>query len=264
MDFEYGPRLPRILCLHGGGTSAAIFKIQTRYLQWAMAQSFEFVFLDAPWPSQPGPGVTPCFEEMGPFYRWERPSDYVPNDDAPSPPKLDILPTLRRVLQSEGGEWAGVLGFSQGGRVAAGLLRECQEGLLDDLLPPGEKFRFGLLCGASYPPIYITEEGRRRWSHPPTRPLLTPQGQPMDGKEHRVFDPSLEGAIVGIPSIHVQGMRDPVLDMSKMLLRCFDQRGRKHFLLDIGHHLPKSNEQNRLIVSSVLEAYRREVETRAG
>ena len=263
MDFEYAPRLPRVLCLHGGGTSAAIFKIQTRYLQWSLGKTFEFVFFDAPWPSPPGPGVVPVFEEMGPFFRWAKPDDYEVEEIEPAPPKLEDL--LRRVLRSDGGEWVGVMGFSQGGRLAAGLLRECQEGFLDDWLPAGETFKFGLLSGASYPPIYCSAKARQQWPHPPSRPIMHGNERVANGifgsqKEHRVWDEALD-SVVRVPSIHIQGMRDPVLDMSKLLLRCFDERRRKLFLLDIGHHLPKAKEQNRLIADAILEAYRGELDS---
>ena len=195
------------------------------------------MYLDAPWPSQPGPGVVPVFEEMGPFFRWIKPDDYATNENEPPPPKLRDL--LRRVFQDSGGEWVGLIGFSQGGRLAAGLLRECQEGLLDDMFRPGERFRFGLFSGASYPPIYTSDEVAARWPHPPPQPTSTSAGIVGNGvyshqKEHRTWDDALEGAI-RIPSIHIQGLRDPVIDMSKLLLRCFDEQTRKVFLLDIGH-----------------------------
>ena len=89
----------------------------------------------------------PVFEDMGPFYRWVNPDEASAVETLREPPSLEEI--LKPVLQSYGGEWGGVLGFSQGGRFATGLLRESQEGLLDHLLPPGERFQFGILCGAS-------------------------------------------------------------------------------------------------------------------
>ena len=134
------------------------------------------------------------------------------------------------------------MGFSQGGRLAAGLLRESQEGLLDDIFWPGEGFRFGLFSGASYPPIYASDKGAARWPHSPpqlvsTSPITVGSGVYSHQREHRPWDDTLEGA-VRKPSIHIQGLWDPVLDMSKLLLRCFDEQTRKVFLLDIGHRKP--------------------------
>jgi hypothetical protein len=62
--------LPRILCLHGGGVSGQIFRIQTARLRNALRDHFTFFFVDAPFPAEPGPGVLPFFEGCGPYYKW--------------------------------------------------------------------------------------------------------------------------------------------------------------------------------------------------
>ena len=228
-----------------------------RYVQWSLGHAFEFVFLDAPWESGPGPGVNPVFQEMGPYFRWAVPDGYVPSKNEPAPSSLEQR--LRSVLQSDGGEWIGVLGFSQGGKLAAGMMRECEEGLLDGMLPPGQRFKFGLLAGASYPPLYATQKANELWRHPQPRPIQMTPSRTGGGNgglmEHRtLWDDTLAGAI-RTPSIHVQGLDDPVLDMSKMLFRCFDERTRKVFLFDIGHYLPKEKEDNRLVAEAVFDAY---------
>lgn len=64
---------PRILCLHGGGTSATIFAVQTIRLR-RLLPHFEFVFLSGPFASGPGPGVLPYFDGMDPYFRWRRAS----------------------------------------------------------------------------------------------------------------------------------------------------------------------------------------------
>jgi pimeloyl-ACP methyl ester carboxylesterase len=64
---------PRILCLHGGGTSATVFAIQTIRLR-RLLPNFEFIFLSGPFESGPGPGVLPYFEGMDPYFRWRRAS----------------------------------------------------------------------------------------------------------------------------------------------------------------------------------------------
>src|SRR5271169_5143167 len=62
--------LPTILCLHGHGTSATIFEAQTRNIRSALRSQFKFVYIDAPYESEPGPGVLPCFADSGPYYTW--------------------------------------------------------------------------------------------------------------------------------------------------------------------------------------------------
>ncbi|KAL8724354.1 MAG: hypothetical protein Q9181_006865, partial [Wetmoreana brouardii] len=110
--------LPCLLCLHGGGTSAYIFNIQTRRLQRALAKHFRFVFVDAPFECPAGPGVLPFFEGLGPYRRWidENGSD-----------EDKVRPLIRKTIAEDGGNFVGVLGFSQGARLALGLLHEKEE-----------------------------------------------------------------------------------------------------------------------------------------
>ncbi len=61
--------LPRVLCLHGGDTSAMIFSMQTQVIQHALRQRFRFVFVDSLSRTIPGPGVMPFFEGCGPSWR---------------------------------------------------------------------------------------------------------------------------------------------------------------------------------------------------
>ena len=49
--------LPAILCLHGYGTNAAIFRYQLRHITQALTVIFRFIFVEAPFHvQQPGPG----------------------------------------------------------------------------------------------------------------------------------------------------------------------------------------------------------------
>ena len=132
--------------LHGGGVSGSIFTIQTRKVVWKLKPQFDLVFLDAPWVCPPGPGVLPVFADAGPFYRWAR---WHETEDGNK-----LADRLREVLSKPGGEWVGVLGFSQGGRLASGLCWEQQhlENGLDYLIP-GLKFKFAVLVGAAWPLI---------------------------------------------------------------------------------------------------------------
>lgn len=74
------PPRPRkaLLCVHGAGGSAAIFRVQTAKVRMALRQEFEFVFATAPFVSDAGPGVLPMFQGMGPYYSWFQ------NDDGSS------------------------------------------------------------------------------------------------------------------------------------------------------------------------------------
>ena len=70
--------LPRILCLHGGGVTGAIFKAQFRSFLRALGDNFRFVFVDAPFFCDEGVGVAPVYSDWGPFRRWFR---WLPTHD---------------------------------------------------------------------------------------------------------------------------------------------------------------------------------------
>ncbi|KUI64942.1 Esterase LovG [Cytospora mali] len=61
---------PVLLLLHGAGSSAAIFRIQTHFLAKALSPYFDLVYVDAPLRSAPGPGILPYFQGMEAYYRW--------------------------------------------------------------------------------------------------------------------------------------------------------------------------------------------------
>ncbi|CAG8888046.1 unnamed protein product [Penicillium egyptiacum] len=49
--------LPRILCLHGGGSNAHIFKTQCRVVSRMLEPYLRFAYAEAPLDSMPGPDV---------------------------------------------------------------------------------------------------------------------------------------------------------------------------------------------------------------
>ncbi|EHK97152.1 hypothetical protein M7I_7106 [Glarea lozoyensis 74030] len=57
--------LPRIMCLHGGGTNAKIFRMQCRALIAQLKSEFRFVFAEAPFISEAGPDVMRLIEWNG-------------------------------------------------------------------------------------------------------------------------------------------------------------------------------------------------------
>lgn len=61
---------PVLLLLHGAGSSAAIFRIQTHFLAKALSPYFDLIYVDAPLRSTPGPGILPYFQGMDAYYRW--------------------------------------------------------------------------------------------------------------------------------------------------------------------------------------------------
>jgi predicted amidohydrolase len=64
--------LPRILCLHGGGTNARIFKAQCRRIIAQLDTEFRFFFAEAAFLSDAGSDVLLVYSQWGPFKRWLR------------------------------------------------------------------------------------------------------------------------------------------------------------------------------------------------
>ncbi|KAL4786940.1 serine hydrolase FSH [Aspergillus varians] len=96
--------MPRILCLHGHGTSDTIFKSQTAAFRSKLPPSYTFDFLCAPFPSAPAPGIKAIYPDS-PTYTWYRTQTTSALRDA-----------HRWVLQHvrKHGPYDAVMGFSQG------------------------------------------------------------------------------------------------------------------------------------------------------
>lgn len=232
---------PVIICLHGGGTNGSIFNIQTIRLQRALEGVFEFEFLDALVESPPGPGVMPYFEGGGPFYRW---GDHASGALNPGvKPKISAV--ISSILHGTGEhassgprEVVGVLGFSQGGRCAAGLLLEQELGVA---LSPEEGFRgfqFGVFLNSTSPPLL-------------SKAL---------GAEERARRVHLRG-------VHVVGTDDPWRDEGvKLHSESFDPESNVLIELHCGHRLPIEQEDTDRIVTEIKrvwdEVRGREAETR--
>lgn len=116
--------LPRILCLHGGGVNAKVFRWQCRsIIRSGLTPHFRFVFADGPFECDPHPAIVTVYGEHGPFYRWLR---WLEDHEEVSAHETcrSILGGLQKVMDSDEGtgEWVGVLGFSQGAKIAGSLL----------------------------------------------------------------------------------------------------------------------------------------------
>ncbi|ORY03828.1 serine hydrolase FSH [Clohesyomyces aquaticus] len=126
-------KLPRILCLHGKlgvGSNADVLFLQTRTLRSQLDTTFRFVFANGPFFCEPGPGMLPAYGGAEPFRRWLRWS----SKHRVLKPKSH-LEALRKCIEDAmddddqagaTGAWVGLLGFSQGARLAASILFESQ------------------------------------------------------------------------------------------------------------------------------------------
>lgn len=232
MSTEEDSQLPRILCLHGGGTSSLIFTFQTRRLVKFLRPHFRLTFIDAPNECAPGPGVLPFFEGAGPYYQW-----ISRNEKEEEQVRKRIEEALGKD-DGGAGPFVGVIGFSQGARVAAGLLHQAQDRKGDGLITG---LRFVVLMNGSYPPL------RQSSSPSTTFPRLSEHIQREWNDQH-------EG-VIHTPSIHVHGSRDSALPLSKLLAKCFDPSSTTVLEYDNGHHLPVSDDDTKVIADHILGVY---------
>ncbi|KAI1333057.1 serine hydrolase FSH [Xylariaceae sp. FL0255] len=127
---------PKILCLHGSGTNAAIFHIQSIRLGRLLQSRFELVFVDGFYECPPGPEVLPFFEGMEPYMKWIH--DIDGKDSRP----WDDLDRLVEIYNTKG-PFVGILGFSQGAKASTHLLHWLEQ--------RGNQLDFAVLFGGTVP-----------------------------------------------------------------------------------------------------------------
>ncbi|KAF2235382.1 citrinin biosynthesis oxidoreductase CtnB [Viridothelium virens] len=244
--------LPRILCLHGGGTNASIFRAQCRILRRHLEHSFRLVFPDAPYLSKPGPDVTSVYADWGPFRSWMKPQPDTAT--APTPFSIPVIAAIDASLDDAmraddeagaTGEWVGLLGFSQGAKLAASLLLREQDrmdnaGLTDQsrLLKSSSSrvpmFRFAILLAGRGPLV-----------------TLDPEIQTFAESKAEVQE-----AILQLPTVHVHGLRDEGLKMHRELRnRCCTKESTTLVEWDGDHRVPIKAEDVEAIVAALMSAH---------
>ncbi|KAI1166052.1 serine hydrolase FSH [Nemania serpens] len=217
---------PRILCLHGGGTNARIFRAQCRIVSRFLEPHFRLAFAEAPYLSSAGPDVVAVYASEGPFKRWLRwlPAHEKLEDEVAV---RDIDNSLKKAMddddaQGADGPWVGLLGFSQGAKLAMSLLfrqqqrvsrraergNEGKAGEAGDGIYDGWKF---VVVLAGRAPLVNLEPGIFRSSllSEPSEISLsgTPDLMEMASGRH----------VLRLPSIHVHGLADPGLHLHQQL-----------------------------------------------
>ena len=211
--------LPTILCLHGTGTSGSIFSAQTRNLRSALRSQFKFIFIDAPYPSLPGPGVVPAYVDSGPFYSWFSPHA---NDSLES--VAEEFENCNQHIKNELAELGvepssitAVMGFSQGTIVASMLLGQAQYHSVEwastnvsiaDV--PWAGLRFGVLLSCSCSDGVVT---------------------------------AFMGKKLQLPCVHLHGLQDPFLEHARMLhTKIYQATSSDVVEFDGGHNIPGSKK----------------------
>ncbi|KAL4893535.1 serine hydrolase FSH [Aspergillus ambiguus] len=202
--------LPRILCLHGGGTNARIFRMQCRVFEKRLGRSFRLVYAQAPFTTiEPGPDVTSVYKDYGPFRVWLR-DHRMPGVWTSQGVATGIDAALAQAIATDDakgatGDWVGLFGFSQGAKVAASILYRQQKCGLTS-------FRFAVLFAGRGPLVWLMPD------LPKPHGLVDAEA-PSTHPAPAWLNLGSSGDMLQLPTIHVHGLKDPVLDRHRELLR---------------------------------------------
>lgn len=212
----------------------------------------------APIESDAGPGILPFFDGCGPFYRWVLPTDKI--DASTAPPSRPMLPEVSSLIhaavtraQARGSPVVGAIGFSQGTRVVAGLLKATQ--IYRELAKEGKAqglewldFRFGLSVCSSFPPLVLPEA---------VREAVEKAGWEAERREE------VMGGRIRVPALHVLGAQDEWAYAGRMLVgsayemevepREVVEEGKSGvYKFEIGHHYPVATEDTEKVAKWVV------------
>jgi hypothetical protein len=203
----------------------------------------------APFTCPAGPGILPFFDGCGPFKRWLPPSEQITlevmrlgtSSAAMSPEVESLVRSTVLRIQASGGRVVGLIGFSQGTKVVAGLLRASEyrrEHGIQDKATQWCDFDLALSVCASYPP--------------PVFPSFLPENE----REKRK---------ITTPTFHVQGKQDEWNWAGKGMIEKYYDIGEgksKVIELDMGHHYPVAVEESEMIAEWMLATYKKAAEKR--
>jgi hypothetical protein len=143
------------------------------------------------------------------------------------------------------GTVVGVMGFSQGAKLAAGLL--CSQQVLSassssasseaGKAKPATDFKFGIFLNGTSPPLFS-----------PLPPITTTSTTDQDSAPMPSTQP-----LISIPSLHIIGLDDPWKDSSRSLYSdYFDLKTSELVELDCGHRLPTKDSDTKRIADGIL------------
>ncbi|KAF2001742.1 hypothetical protein P154DRAFT_489679 [Amniculicola lignicola CBS 123094] len=240
---------PTLLAFHGSGSNAMIHIVQLARLSRLLKADFEIVSLQAPFPSAAGPGILPFFDGCGPYSRWIPPSENVTTDGmrnglASSVMSAEVESLVKDAVleaRGKGSKVVGLIGFSQGTRVVAGLMKGCEiRRAVVEAEEGGEKgeegedwcdFDFALSVCGSYPPPLLPPSVSARLS----ASSLSPSAQE-----------SILSSRVKLPTLHLEGNADEWAWAAKLLVEGVYEVGEgmsEVRVCEMGHHYPQKVEE---------------------
>ncbi|TQS33365.1 hypothetical protein Golomagni_06294 [Golovinomyces magnicellulatus] len=244
-----GDARPRILCLHGGGVNAQVFELQCRVLIKQL-EEFRLVFADGPFLSDPGPGIAAVYGDRGPFRCWLKWGPDVKVKMADETIVNFIRQSIQRCkMQDKGsGPWVGVLGFSQGAKIAASLLYDQQNNTEMGIDLEAENYRFGVLMAGRAPLVSLSPQT--------SNPAFA---QPSQNSADPFEYPSQSPHVLRIPTIHVHGIQDEGLHLHRLLAsRYCDPTTSTTIEWNGGHRLPIKTADTTPIVDEIRRVAKQE------
>ncbi|KAI5863728.1 serine hydrolase FSH [Durotheca rogersii] len=253
--------LPRMLCLHGGGTNARIFQMQCRVLSRALEPYFRLVYAEAPYASTAGPDVLSVYADYGPFKRWLRWLPEHPEvDDAAA--IADIDRALRAAMDADDragarGPWLGLLGFSQGAKLAASLLFR-QQARAAQLGPAraGSDWRFAVVIAGRAPIVSLDlDVCRSALLSRPSQITVPPAAGEPGGPD--LMELASGSHVLRLPTIHVHGLRDPGHALHRELFEDYcDPTTARLIEWDGDHRIPLKTSDVQPLIDDILDVAR--------
>ncbi|KAJ5085001.1 Serine hydrolase FSH [Penicillium argentinense] len=246
----------RVLCLHGKGTSGAIFRSQTSSFRARLAdKNIEFDFVDGPFQSDPAAGVDLFYSP--PYYAfWD--SDSVDSVRAACAWLNDYI--------AKNGPYDAALMFSQGCVLGSSALLFHQEETPH--LPPPFKSAIFICGGASLNVLvelgfHVSAEARERDAASRSALALQAGSSAVltKGANRWTGLNSLDGGLseeelrreitspsrIQIPTVHIYGSKDPRYAAGVHLSGICDPENRRTYNHGGGHEVPRTDAVSRSI-----------------
>ncbi|KAL1838453.1 hypothetical protein VTJ49DRAFT_2650 [Mycothermus thermophilus] len=228
---------PKVVFLHGSGTNADIFRLQARKLHALLEPHFHLIYLNAPIPCPPGPGVLPFFEGCDPYLAWL--DDTTPASEQAFWAGNEIANLAREIRQL--GDVVAIVGFSQGAKIAMEVVRRLEEEGSSSSSPSPVKIVLSICGTAPFHGGLIGGGGKGE----------------QDPEREALYQESLKRGVVKAESVHWIAERDPWKAESDKLVDFFDETTRKVIRARGGHHMPLDDKANEQLAKLVTEAVKR-------
>ena len=197
--------------------------------------------------------MIPVYKDYGPFLRWLR---WLPEhgEIEAKTAVQEIDYQLQQAMDEDDakgatGEWVGLLGFSQGAKLAASLLLMQQKRA--ELLgadQAGSGFRFGVIMAGRAPPVSLDPELLMS-------PVLVDASQVAVESKNYLEGATVENQdhILRLPTIHVHGLRDQGLHLHKRLLEYCEKGSTRVVEWDGDHRIPFKTTDAAAVVAQMLK-----------